>query len=141
MIRAVLDTNTIVSALLVPTSVPARILAVARAGNFELITSGVIKQEVQRTLQRPRIQFKYAISPARIEGLRILLDQRATSAEITREVHGVASHPQDDLVLATADSADADYLVTGDRQLQRINPYERVQIVSPRQAIPGHPGA
>jgi predicted nucleic acid-binding protein len=42
------------------------------------------------------------------------------------------THPEDDLVLAAAISAIADYLVTGDRQLQRIAHFHDVEIVTPR---------
>lgn len=51
---------------------------------------------------------------------------------ITVEVHGVAAHPEDDLVLATALSGQADYLVTGDLKLQRLGTHQGVQILSPR---------
>jgi predicted nucleic acid-binding protein len=47
-------------------------------------------------------------------------------------VQGVASHPEDDLILATAVSAQADYLVTGDRQLLALGEYQGAQIVTPR---------
>jgi predicted nucleic acid-binding protein len=47
-------------------------------------------------------------------------------------VQGVASHPEDGLVLATAVSAKADYLVTGDSQLQRLGQFEGEAIVPPR---------
>ena len=51
---------------------------------------------------------------------------------ITVRVAGVATHPEDDLVLATAVSAGADYLVTGDRQLQKLGRHGSVTILSPR---------
>ena len=44
----------------------------------------------------------------------------------------MATHPQDDLVLAAAVSAGADYLVTGDRKLLSLGRYLGVTIVSPR---------
>ncbi len=47
----------------------------------------------------------------------------------------MATHPEDDLVLATAVSAAADYLVTGDKQLQRLGGYHGVAIVSPRDFL------
>lgn len=47
-------------------------------------------------------------------------------------VAGVATHPEDDLVLATAISGSADYLVTGDRQLRQLGSFQGVVIVSPR---------
>ena len=58
--------------------------------------------------------------------------QNAVVHPITVHVHGVATQPKDDLVLATAVSAGAAYLVTGDRPLQTIGQYEGVTMLSPR---------
>jgi len=44
----------------------------------------------------------------------------------------MATHPEDDLILATAASARADYLVTGDRQLLALGTFEEIAIVTPR---------
>ncbi len=135
MIRAVLDTNTIVSATLVPLGIPAQILAAARAGQFAIIASSPIVTETLRALQRDRVQRKYDVGPTRIEGVRILLEEKATLTGITREVQGVATHPEDDLIIATAVSAQADYLVTGDAQLLKLATHEGVKIVSPREFL------
>lgn len=54
---------------------------------------------------------------------------------LTYEVRGVASHPEDDRILATAASVHVDYLVTGDRKLQQLGEYVGVKIVSPRQFL------
>ena len=53
--------------------------------------------------------------------------------DLTAEVRGVATHSEDDLVLATAVSAKVDYLVSGDKTLQCVRAYEGVTIVSPRE--------
>jgi len=50
-------------------------------------------------------------------------------------VSGVASHPEDDIVLSSAVSAAVDYLVTGDRQLQETGSFQGVKIVSPRDFL------
>ena len=42
---------------------------------------------------------------------------------------------EDDLVLAAALSAGANYLVTGDTRLQRLRTYEGIRIVSPREFV------
>jgi hypothetical protein len=48
-------------------------------------------------------------------------------------VSGVATHPEDDLVLATAVSTSADYLVTGDnRFVTRAQLFQGVTLMSPR---------
>jgi predicted nucleic acid-binding protein len=76
-----------------------------------------------------------SLTVVEIEGTRLLLEQQTTSTRIAHEVRGVATHPEDDLILATASSARADYLVTGDRQLQRLASYAGTKIVSPRQFL------
>ena len=135
MISAVLDANTIVSGSIVTLGASAQILDAARAEQFALITSQPILTEVLRTLGRARVQRKYPVGPSEIEHLRSLLEQDAVLIPISRDVHGAASHPEDDLILATAVSGKADYLVTGDRQLLKLGTYEGVKIVSPREFL------
>jgi putative PIN family toxin of toxin-antitoxin system len=95
----------------------------------------VIIDEVTRTLHRPRIQRKYQISSADVTRVRELLEQETIVSPISTQVQGVATHPEDDLILATAVSAEVDYLVTGDHQLQRLGSYQGVTIVSPRRFL------
>ena len=47
----------------------------------------------------------------------------------------LATHPEDDLVLAAAVSARSDYLVTGDKKLQDLRSYQGVTIVTPREFL------
>ncbi len=54
---------------------------------------------------------------------------------MTISVQGVATHPEDDLILATAVSGGAQYLVTGDRQLLKLGNYQGVQIVTARDFL------
>ena len=54
---------------------------------------------------------------------------------LTVEVTEVATHPEDDLILATAVASGAHYLVTGDRKLRTIQSYQGVTIVSPREFL------
>jgi predicted nucleic acid-binding protein len=56
----------------------------------------------------------------------------ASIVKIAELVEGVATHPEDDLILATALSGQVDYLVTLDQQLLRLGSYGGVQIVSPQ---------
>lgn len=135
MTVAVLDTNTIVSAILGPLGIPNRILEAARSQQFVLATSSVIITEVVTTLSRDRIRRKYHISAADLDRLRDLLEHETPCTLVTHEVHGAATHPEDDLILATALSARADYLVTGDVKLQRLRHYQGVIIVSPREFL------
>jgi predicted nucleic acid-binding protein len=61
-----------------------------------------------------------------------LVPQHALIIPITAHVQRVATHPEDDVILATAESAQAQYLVTGDRKLlQGLGAYKGVKPLSP----------
>ncbi len=64
-----------------------------------------------------------------------LLRAAATVTPLTIEVAGVATHPEDDLILATAVASEAAYLVTGDRKLRSVGMFRDVAIISPREFL------
>ncbi len=94
---------------------PGRLLRLWREQRFELIVSAEIVTELLNTLAEP--YFRKQITPGQIELTQILLQAEATETPVAERVSGVASHTEDDRVLDAAVSAEADYLVTGDRQL------------------------
>lgn len=65
-VRAVVDTNVWVSALINPSGAPAEVLTAYRAGAFTLVTSEEMLAEVGEVLARPRIARKYGIEAADI---------------------------------------------------------------------------
>jgi predicted nucleic acid-binding protein len=135
VIRATLDTNLLVSGLAlltVPTSTPGAVFWHWLAGTFELVISADIMAELQRTLTKP--YYLSRRSPEQIEATERLFTG-ATIIEPTIAVSGVATHPEDDLVLAVVVSADVDYLVTGDKALQRLGAYRGIRILSPREFL------
>ncbi len=130
MIAAVLDTNVLASALLRRGGIPDTILRNWRRRAFQLVLSEHILTELARTLEQPYFQSR--LPEGQAERDVTLLRQAARVVPLTSQVTGVATHPEDDLVLATALSGQATYLVTGDTQLQRLGTYEGITIVSPR---------
>jgi predicted nucleic acid-binding protein len=83
-----------------------------------------------RTFEDP--YFQRRMTAAQLARVRILVQHQAKQTPVSAEIQGIATHPEDDLVLATAISARADYLVTGDLQLQKLGEYQSVVILSPR---------
>src|SRR3954449_2283464 len=131
MIRAVLDTNVLASGALGLTggvTPPALLLQQWRAGRFRLIISAYIEKELRTTLAQP--YFKGRIHSEDRELFLILLSKLAEHVAIRRRVTGVATHPEDDPILATALSARADYLVTGDLRLRnRVPTFRGIPLV------------
>jgi putative PIN family toxin of toxin-antitoxin system len=137
MIRAVLDTNVFASALAnfcVQDNVPAAILHAAVIRRFQLVTSDVILQELHRTLEK--LYFRRWLSGHDLQEITRIMTRRAQQVAIMVHVSGVATHPEDDPILATALSAQVDYLVTGDRRLRdRVPAFHGIPLVFPAQFL------
>jgi putative PIN family toxin of toxin-antitoxin system len=135
-IKVVLDTNVLASGLASfrnPASTVAALLRLWRLGAFALVTSEYILTELSNTLHRP--YFRQRLTPQQINSAISLFRSEATITPTTAKVHGIATHPEDDVILATAVSAKADYLVTGDSKLQHVGKYNRVSILSPKRFL------
>ena len=133
MIRVVLDTNVLASGALGLTggmTPPALLLHQWRAGRFQLIISDYIEKELRTTLAQP--YFKRRIRSEDRELFLILLTKIAEHVAIRHRVTGIATHPEDDPILATALSAHADYLVTGDQRLRdRVPSFQGIPLIPP----------
>lgn len=98
-------------------------------GRFRLIVSQPLIDEVNRNLIRLHLGGR--VSQADLASLSLLLQMNVETTPLTVAVQGVATHPEDDLILATAISAGADCLVTGDRQLLALGTFRGIDIVTP----------
>ena len=108
----------------------ASIIEAWRMGRLEVALSEHIYDELVRTLAQP--YFTSRVSPDAIARYLAFVLRSATFYAMTVTVTGVATHPEDDHVLASALSAGADYLVTGDRRLRsRVPSYQGIRVISP----------
>ena len=113
--RAVLDPNVIISALLSPRGTPARILRAWLEGAFELIVSPLLLAELERALAYPKLRQR--VTSAETARLLAIL-RREASNQIDPASNPVARSrdPGDDYLIALASSAGA-LLVSGDGHL------------------------
>jgi putative PIN family toxin of toxin-antitoxin system len=131
-----MDSNVIASGFVrehISTSTPGELIRRWRQRDFQLVVSHHIIDEVGRTLSKP--YFQRQLTLPQVAGARRLLRTKAEIAPITVSVAGVATHPEDDLVLAAAVSAKVDYLVTGDTKLRKVDRFQGVNILSPREFL------
>lgn len=138
MITAVLDTNVLASGfygLTKPESTPGALLRRWQSNAFTLVVSEPILAELTRVYRTPF--FTQRLSAAEIEAAFAGLRAEAHFQPITVSVSGIASHSADDLILATALSARADYLVTGDKELRQFGAYGGTRLLIPREFVAG----
>ena len=126
-IRAVLDTNVVVSAALKPHSLPAAIVSAATAQLFTLCLSDAIRDEYQHVLTRGKFRFP----PDLVS--RFLADLEATALRVApTERLAITRDPEDNKFLECAIEANASHLVTGNT---RHFPHEfrTIRVVTPRE--------
>ena len=118
MPRALVDTNVWVSGVLNPTGPPARVFLAFRAGLFLPVVSSPLLNEIHEVLHRPRIRPRWRMTPADVDELLALVEDRSVMAFPTGEVH-LCRDPDDDLIIESALLGKARYLVSRDDDLKR----------------------
>lgn len=123
--KVVLDTNVLASAA-ATRGLCADVLREVLA-EHELVICKQITDELKRVLTD-----KFGVAPSLVNEFLWLIRQDTTIVK-PRIVPNVAIHDKDDLgILAAAITAEADVLVTGDKELQGLSRIERTIILSPR---------
>lgn len=128
--RAVLDPNVLISAVISEQGAPAEIMRRWRGGEFELVVSQALITELSRALAYPKL--RRLISEARGAALVELI---ATSGSMAADGGAVPTRSRDsgdDYLIALASSSRA-VLVSGDRDLLVLS--DRAPIESPRQFL------
>ena len=110
--RVALDTNILVSALLVRDTPPDRLYEAWRDGRFELVCCERQLEEFRAVTRRPYFKRRISMSEAgrRVGEIRRLAVMIDPVASVLR-----SPDPNDDWLLGLAEAASADYLVTGDK--------------------------
>ncbi|HEX5506239.1 MAG TPA: putative toxin-antitoxin system toxin component, PIN family [Thermomicrobiales bacterium] len=116
-IRAVVDTNLLVSALILTRGTPHTLLLAWYRGAFQLLVSPRVEAEYARVLPRPKFQRVYGVTRADIESFLTLVAERAVVVTPLSPLPLDVRDPHDVMILAAALGGAADYLVTGDDDL------------------------
>ena len=128
VLRLVLDTNVLLSALLSPNATSRLVLRQAILRHVVLMSLAQWT-EVQSILRRSKFR-RYFTDEER----RAFLDELDINAgwvAITR-FFTVCRDPNDNMILELAVSGQADFIVTGDTDLLALDPFEGIRIVTPR---------
>ncbi|OUC12969.1 MAG: putative toxin-antitoxin system toxin component, PIN family [Alkalinema sp. CACIAM 70d] len=125
-VRCVFDTNVIVSALLFENSKPAQALRYALTNGTVLLSLDLLG-ELNEVLGRERFN-RYLTSEEREEFLEALVE-RAVLVEITETVQECRD-PKDDKILELALNGEAQYIISGDRDLLILHPFRDVLVMT-----------
>jgi len=131
--RALLDTNIFVSYLLSSQKdgvVQAIFKAISDNKFVLLLPEALLDEMIQVVSQKPRLTARIG-SDHLNRFTKLIQAVSETIPIITEEIPPISRDPKDDYLLAYAVVGEADYLVTGDKDLLVLEKIEGVAIVSP----------
>ncbi|MFZ2406211.1 MAG: putative toxin-antitoxin system toxin component, PIN family [Methylobacter sp.] len=131
--RLILDTNILLSALMVRGTPPDRLYEEWRHGRFDLASAERQLEELNRVSRRPFFQAR--IKPSEIGRMVNDIRRLAVMCDPLPLVKR-SPDPDDDFLLTVAQVTEADYLVTGDKNdLLILKRHECTRIVTARDMV------
>ena len=133
--KGVLDANVFISGLLSKEGPPGQILDAWLEGKFSLLISSQIVAEIQRVLEYPRIRERIEPREASFLIKRLMVASKWVEGKLVLEV--LNQDPSDNIYLACAVEAQAEFLVTGNLKhySEAGNPSQGVEILTPRHFL------
>jgi uncharacterized protein len=129
--RAVLDPGVLVSALITPTGIPAKLLLAARSVSFELIVSPLLLEELGSVLRREKFR-RYVDLDLVAAYLDLLRRDAQLAADPEAPPPIRCTDPDDDYLIALAHSQNT-ALVSGDRHLLELA--GKIPVFSPAEFL------
>jgi hypothetical protein len=125
--RIILDTNILLSALLSPLGAPAKLLDAWERKKFMLVTSEALIAELRDVTSRPffRARLRASAIELLVAGLQ---DFSFYCGNLPSGP--VAPDPKDSYLLAMAQASQAEFLVTGDKDLLSLKRHKSTQIIT-----------
>jgi putative PIN family toxin of toxin-antitoxin system len=130
-VRGVIDTGVVVSAILLPRSVPRQAFDFVAEHGTILVSEATIT-ELEEVLRRPKFN-PYVPEPKRMEFLAALV----RNAEVIEVLNAVTEcrDPKDDKFLELAVSGNASHIISSDADLLVLHPFRGASILSPRDFV------
>ena len=125
MIKVVLDTNVLISAILFGGK-PRQILEKAIRGEMRLCLSEPILEELRGVLQRSKFDY----SPEMIQFILTELTGIADVVNPSEMIDLVLEDSDDNRILECAVEAKANYIISGDFHLLKLSRYRNIEVLN-----------
>ncbi|MBU0460819.1 MAG: putative toxin-antitoxin system toxin component, PIN family [Nanoarchaeota archaeon] len=133
MLKVVLDTNVVISSAISSDGNPASIFEMLLLEEIQNFTTEEIIEEIKEVLERPRITKRLSL----IEREFILNNfiHFSTTIKPAVRIEEIKDDPDDNKFLECAVSAKADYIISGDEHLLKVNRFKGILIVTPAEFV------
>lgn len=128
MIRAVIDVNVVISAVIKPDGTVGPVLDRLENGAYSLLYSTAVFEELRGVLDRPKFRQKYELSD---DDIRAVLETILQYGECVTPDRSITAcrDVQDNKFLEIAVAGKADVIVSGDHDLLVLSPFEGIPII------------
>ena len=110
----------------------ARALFAQCVEKADLYTAEEILQEIRRVLlEKKHLRSQFAYDDTEVDEFIMALRDECSIVSPLPEIRVIQRDPNDDIIIACAIAAHADYIVSRDRDLLDLSVYQGIQIVSP----------
>ncbi len=133
--RIVLDANIYVSSLISTLGNPSKIIERWEQGDFEVMVTQDILDEVGRVLRYPRIVKRHKKDEKKIQRYLKLLSRQTTIVKSTERLSVVKDDESDNRYIECAVAGRANYIISGDNHLLSVGEYKGIVILSPAAFI------
>ncbi len=128
--KVVLDTNVIISSILLDKGNPHKIVDLAIEQKIHNHTSPDLLHELEDKLRN-----KFKESEEYIQRQINLVSSYSEITESKEKIKAVPDDPKDDMVLECAVACNADYIVTGDNHLLKLKEFRGIKIVASKDFL------
>ena len=134
--RVVVDTNVLISGLFGITDSPSsKILQAIRNKNLILVTSPTILEEIKDVLSRKRIT---KLTKMKQNEQADFVEELIERSDVTvgKQLSSIVGRDaRDDKFLACAVEGNAEYIISGDKDLLTLKEFKGITIISPREFV------
>lgn len=133
--RIVLDSVVLVSAFITQNGLAAKLLDKS-AKKAEIYITEEILQETRRVLlEKAHLRSRFSYSDANVERFIKVLRTICVLVTSLPRIQVVKRDPKDDMIIACAVAAQAEYIVSRDLDLLDLKEYQGIQIIPPEDFI------
>lgn len=132
--RVAVDTNVFISTIIKPESRIGMIVVRMRNGEFTLLYSQQILEELTEVVTRDKIWNKYKLTDETFNSFLNSLIEHGERVQVLTVVD-VCRDPDDNLLLSIALDGKADYIVSGDKDLLDLISFQDIPIIKPDEFL------
>jgi uncharacterized protein len=132
-LRVTFDTNVLVSAFIARNGICADILdLVSTFEEIKLVVSREILSEFAEVMKREEVRSRLGYNDTEVVQFEGAVRDVAELVKVTSNFKAIKDDPDDDIVVNAAIDGKAQYIVSGDKHLNKLRTVRGVRVVRPR---------